>query len=64
MRRPYLRLKCQELLLFLSMTGPSENTVFDSFHSEQAEIIRRIHDAMTSDLKKRYNDRGAFPAVT
>lgn len=54
MRRPYLKLKCQELLLFLSMTGPSENTVFDSFHSEQAEIIRRIHDAMTSDLKKRY----------
>lgn len=54
MKRPYLKLKCQELLLFLSMTGPAENTVFDSFHSEQADIIRRIHDAMTSDLKKRY----------
>ena len=28
--------------------------MFDSFHSEQADTIRRIHDAMTSDLKKRY----------
>lgn len=54
LRRPYLKLKCQELLLFLSMTGPSENKGFDSFHSEQAEIIRRIHGAMTSDLRKRY----------
>ncbi len=54
MRRPYLKLKCQELLLFLSMTGPSEDTVFGSFHSEQAEIVRRIHDALTSDLRKRY----------
>lgn len=54
MKRPYLRLKCQELLLFLSMTGPAENTGFDSFHSEQAETIRRIHDVMTEDLKKRY----------
>ena len=54
MRRPYLKLKCQELLLFLSMTGPSEDAVFGSFHSEQAEIVRRIHDALTSDLRKRY----------
>ena len=54
MKRPYLKLKCQELLLFLSMTGPAENTALDSFHSEQADTIRRIHDVMTSDLKKRY----------
>ena len=44
----------EELLLFLSMTGPSEDAVFGSFHSEQAEIVRRIHDALTSDLRKRY----------
>lgn len=54
MKRPYLKLKCQELLLFLSMTGPAENAVFDSFHSEQADTIRRIHDVMTENLKKRY----------
>ncbi len=54
MKRPYLKLKCQELLLFLSMTGPAENTVFNSFHSEQADTIRRIHDVITSDLKKRH----------
>lgn len=54
MKRPYLKLKCQELLLFLSMTGPAEDTVFDSFHSEQADIIRRIHDVMTENLRKRY----------
>ena len=54
MKRPYLRLKCQELLLFLSMTGPAENAGFDSLHSEQAETIRRIHDVMTENLKKRY----------
>ena len=54
MKRPYLKLKCQELLLFLSMTGPAENTVFDSFHSEQADTIRQIHDVMTADLRRRY----------
>ena len=54
MKRPYLRLKCQELLLFLSMTGPAEHTAFDSFHSEQADAIRQIHDLMTENLRKRY----------
>lgn len=54
MKRPYLKLKCQELLLFLSMTGPAENTVFDTFHSEQADTIRQIHDLMTENLQKRY----------
>ncbi len=54
MKRPYLKLKCQELLLFLSMTGPAKNTVFNSFHSEQADTVRRIHDLMTENLQKRY----------
>lgn len=54
MKRPYLKLKCQELLLFLNMTGPAEHAVFDSFHSEQADIIRQIHDVMISDLRKRH----------
>mgnify|MGYP002796303530 FL=1 len=54
MKRPYLRLKCQELLLFLSMTGPAKNAVFNSFHSEQADTVRRIHDLMTENLQKRY----------
>lgn len=57
-KRPYLKLKCQELLLFLSMTGPSENTAFNSFHSEHADTIRQIHDVMTADLKKRYTIEG------
>ena len=54
MKRPYLKLKCQERLLFLSMTGPAKNTVFNSFHSEQADTVRRIHDLMTENLQKRY----------
>ena len=54
MKRPYLGLKCQERLLFLRRTGPAENAGFDSLHTEQAETIRRIHDVMTENLKKRY----------
>ncbi len=51
---PYLKLKCQELLLFLEMTEPAEAKSFDPYHSGQAEIIRRIHSQMTENLSCRY----------
>ena len=51
---PYLKLKCQELLLFLEMTEPAETCSLDPYHSGQTEIIRRIHDRITEDLRRRY----------
>ncbi len=51
---PYLKLKCQELLLFLEMTEPAEAKPFDPYHSGQTEIIRRIHSQMTENLSCRY----------
>ena len=49
---PYLKLKCQELLLFLEMTEPAETCSLDPYHSGQTEIIRRIHDRITEDLRR------------
>ena len=51
---PYLKLKCQELLLFLDMTGPAETKPLDPYYSGQIEIIRRIHAQLTEDLTRRY----------
>lgn len=51
---PYLKLKCQELLLFLDMTEPAETKPLDPYHSGQIEIIRRIHAQLTEDLTRRY----------
>ena len=51
---PYLKLKCQELLLFLEMTEPAESKPFDPYHSAQTEIIRRIHSQITENLSCRY----------
>lgn len=54
MKLPYLKLKCQELLMFLSMTETDASLPLDPYHSEQVEIIRRIHDQITEDLTRRY----------
>ena len=51
---PYLKLKCQELLLFLAMTKPADTKPLDPYYSGQIEIIHQIHDQLTEDLTKRY----------
>lgn len=51
---PYLKLKCQELLLSLEITEPEEAKPFDPYHSGQTEIIRRIHSQITENLGCRY----------
>ena len=58
MKLPYLKLKCQELLMFLSMTEAGAALPLDPYHSEQVEIIRRIHDQITDDLSRRYTIDG------
>lgn len=54
MKLPYLKLKCQELLMFLSMTEADASRPLDPYHSEQVAVIRRIHDQITGDLTRRY----------
>ena len=54
MKLPYLKLKCQELLMFLNMAEPARENVLDAHYSEQVGVIRQIHDRMTEHPKKRY----------
>lgn len=54
MKLPYLKLKCQELLMFLNMAEPAGENVLDAHYSEQVGIIRKIHDYMTEHPEKRY----------
>lgn len=54
MKLPYLKLKCQELLMFLNMAEPARENVLDPHYSEQVGIIRQIHDRMTEHPEKRY----------
>lgn len=54
MKLPYLKLKCQELLLFLNMTEPAKEKALDPHYSDQVEIIREIHDRMTGHPECRY----------
>lgn len=48
-----LKLKCQELLLFLSVEDPVSKR-FDPHYSRQVEIIRQIHNQMTEHPEQRY----------
>lgn len=54
MKLPYLKLKCQELLMFLNMAEPARENVLDPHYSEQVSLIRQIHDRMTEHPEKRY----------
>lgn len=54
MKIPYMKLKCQELLLFLTMVNPTETRPLDQYYSSQVEIIREVHRLLTEDLEKRY----------
>ena len=51
---PFLKLKCQELLIFLTITEPPCGRTLDLHYSEQVEIIRQIHDLITEHPERRY----------
>lgn len=54
MKFPYLKLKCQELLLFLYMEDPSQGKAADPYYSDQVEIVRSIHNLLTQNLTQRF----------
>lgn len=54
LKLPYLKLKCQELLFFLSMEDPDGEKSLDLQYSRQVEIIKEIHRRMTEHPECRY----------
>ena len=50
---PYLKLKMQELLLFLSQEDPGDWQAAQ-YSSGQTELVKQIHSQLTRDLKQRY----------
>lgn len=50
---PYQKIKTIELLLYLSKLEFTANIQIDAFKTEQIEIIRKIHDHLTSQIHKR-----------
>lgn len=53
LRLPYLRLKVQELLLYLA-ARPAGGHELTRYGSQQTERIREIHDLLTEHLDRRY----------
>lgn len=54
MKFPYLKLKCQELLLFLYMEDPFLGKSGDPYYSDQVEVIKSIHSLLTENLTERF----------
>lgn len=54
MKIPYLKLKCQELLLFLYMEDPFQGKAADPYYSDQIEIVKSVHSLITENLTERY----------
>ncbi len=52
-RLPYCRLKVQELLLFLSLLDPAGEKQMDQVRSQQVEIVKEVHRALTANLEER-----------
>lgn len=53
MKSPYLKLKCQELLLFLCMEDPFQGKGADPYYSDQVDAVRMIHRQLTENLTER-----------
>ena len=53
MRPAYCRLKVQELLLFLAMIDPAEETSLNRVRSRQVEIIKEVHQELISHPDRR-----------
>lgn len=52
-RLPYLQLKVQELLLYLSRSHTSQK-VLTQYFSQQTELIKEIHAQLTGHLEQRF----------
>ncbi len=55
LRLAYQKIKVLELLLVLSSSEISREKHLTEYRSEQVEIIRQIHDQLTSNLGQRYS---------
>lgn len=53
LRIPYLKLKIQELLLYLSFRSP-ERQELSQYCSRQTELIKEVHHFLTQNLNQRY----------
>lgn len=53
LQRSYLKLKVQELLLFLSMIDVSKEKQREQYTSLQVEVVREIHQRLISNLQER-----------
>lgn len=53
LRIPYLKLKIQELLLYLSLRNPKEQES-PQYCSRQTELIKEVHHFLTQNLNHRY----------
>ena len=52
-RYPYLKLKVQELLIYLNDVQP-DRTVLTQYYSQQTELIKEIHQFLTDHLDRRF----------
>lgn len=53
LQKPYFKLKVQELLLFLCMVDVSKEKQRELYTSPQVEIVKEIHQKLTSNLQAR-----------
>lgn len=53
LQRPYLKLKVQELLLFLSIVDVSKEKQRAQYTSPQVELVKEIHKRLTANLQER-----------
>lgn len=54
LQKPYFKLKVQELLLFLCMVDVTQEKHRELYTSPQVEIVKAIHQKLTSDLQVRH----------
>ncbi|MDO4285838.1 MAG: helix-turn-helix transcriptional regulator [Eubacteriales bacterium] len=55
LRSAYQKIKVLELLLVLSQLDVRKEKHITEYRSEQAELIRQIHDQLTRDVSRRYS---------
>lgn len=53
LRKPYFKLKVQELLLFLSMVDVSSEKQREQYTAPHVDIVKEVHQKLISDLQAR-----------
>ena len=53
LQKPYMKLKVQELLLFLYTVDAAKEKQRERYTSPHVEIVKEIHKKLVSDLQKR-----------